>query len=171
MKQTIVDRIYLVIMVISFIAVIGMIIYLHRGPYRKFLESRNELNQVHSQLQMIEKLKKEQEESLKTQEMLFDIINKRPANFDFFSYVNQLLKETQLTDRAKLDNYRARAGNSPRQPMVQIKLEGVSLKRFSDFLRRIYSDSYLVAVYKMDKLKPNQSGKGIDCELTLVTLK
>ncbi len=171
MKQTIVDRIYIVIMVISFVAVIGMIIYLHRGPYRKFLESRNELNQVYSQLQMVEKLKKEQEESLKTQEMLFDIINKRPANFDFFSYVNQLLKETQLTDKAKLDNYKARAGNSPRQPMVQIKLEGVSLKRFSDFLRHIYADSYLVAVYKMDKLRPNQSGNGIDCELTLVTLK
>jgi F0F1-type ATP synthase membrane subunit b/b' len=90
MKQTIVDRIYIVIMVISFVAVIGMIIYLHRGPYRKFLESRNELNQVYSQLQMVEKLKKEQEESLKTQEMLFDIINKRPANLDFFSYFNQL---------------------------------------------------------------------------------
>ncbi len=76
-----------------------------------------------------------------------------------------------MTDKAKLDNYKARAGNSPRQPMVQIKLEGVSLKRFSDFLRHIYADSYLVAVYKMDKLRPNQSGNGIDCELTLVTLK
>ncbi len=171
MKQTIVDRIYLITMIISFMAVIGMVIYLHRGPYKKYLQSKSELNQVHSQLQMVEKLKKEQEESLKTQEMLFDIINKRPANFDFFSYVNQLLKETQLTDKAKLDNYKAHAGNSPRQPMLQIRLEGVSLKRFSDFLRRIYSDSYLVAVYKMEKLKPNQSGKGIDCELTLVTLK
>ncbi len=170
MKQTILDRIYFITMLVSFVAVIGMAIYLHRGPYRKFLQSRSELSQAYNQLQMAEKLKKEQEESLKTQEMLFQVIEKRPANFDFFSYINQLLRETQLTDKAKLDNYRARA-SSPRQPMVQIRLEGVSLKRFSEFLKRIYSDSYLVAVYKVDRLRPNQSGKGIDCEMTLVTLK
>lgn len=170
MKQTLLDRIYFITMIVSFIAVISIAIYLHRGPYRKFLQSRNELNQAYNQLQMVEKMKKEQEESLKTQEMLFRIIEKRPPNFDFFSYINQILKESQLSDKAKLDNYRARASSS-RQPMVQIRLEGVSLKRFSEFLKRIYSDSYLIAVYKMDKLKPNQSGKGIDCELTLVTLK
>lgn len=164
------DRIYLLTMIISFIAVVGMAIYLHRGPYRKFLESKNELRQAYNQLQMAEKLKREQENSLKIQEELFKNIEKRPPNFDFFSYVNQVLKDTQLTDKAKLDNYRARA-SSPRQPMVQIKLEGVSLKRFAEFLKRIYGDSYLLAVYKVDKLKPNQSGKGIDCELTLVTLK
>ncbi|MCA1901722.1 MAG: hypothetical protein LDL53_05825 [Candidatus Hydrogenedens sp.] len=170
MTHSVVDRIYFITMIVSFIAVIGMAIYLQRGPYRKFLQSRSELNQAYHNLQMVEKLKKEQEESLKTQEMLFQIIEKRPQNFDFFSYINQVLKDTKLTEKAKLDNYRARSG-SPRQPMVQVKLEGVSLKRFSEFLQRIYSDSYLVAVYKLDKFKPNQSGKGIDCELTLVTLK
>lgn len=170
MMSLVVNRIYVVTMIVSIIAVVGMALYMHFVVYKKFLHSKSELSEAYQQLRMVEKLKKEQEESLKTQEMLLEVIGKRPPNFDFFSYINQLLRETQLTDKAKLDNYKARSAH-PRQPMLQVRLDGVSLKRFSEFLHRIYSDSYLVAVYKVDKLKPNQTGKGIDCDLTLVTLK
>lgn len=170
MKWTIVDRIYVFIMVVSLITVTAMGIYLHRVQYRDFLDSKRQLAEAHKELVMAKKTKEEQDASLITQEKLMEYISKRPSDFDLFSYINRLLKECKLSDRAKLDNYRARSA-SPRQPMVQVRLEGISLKRFVEFLKRIYTDSYLVAVYKVDRLRPNQSGKGIDCDITFVTLK
>lgn len=170
MKGNLVDRIYIFIMVFSLLAVVSMGIYLHRGPYRDFLESKRRLTESHRELEMTKKMKEEQEKSLQKQEKLMEYVNKRPPGFDLFSYINGVLRECKLSDKAKLDNYRARSA-SPRQPMVQVRLEGVSLKRFVEFLKKIYVDSYLVTVYKVDKLRPNQTGKGIDCDITLVTLK
>ena len=170
MRWTIADRIYIFIMIVSLIAVVAMGIYLHRGPYRDFLNSKRQLADAHRELEMAKKTKEEQEASLRTQEKPMEYVSKRPSDFDLFSYINRLLKEYQLSEKAKLDNYRARSA-SPRQPMVQVRLEGVSLRRFVEFLKKIYTDSYLVAVYKVDKLRPNQSGKGIDCDITFVTLK
>ncbi|MCX8063805.1 MAG: hypothetical protein N3G21_01370, partial [Candidatus Hydrogenedentes bacterium] len=153
MRWTIVDKIYVFIMVLSLLAVVVIGVYLHRGPYREFLDSKRRLAEANRELQMIKKMREEQERSLQTQEKLMGYVERRPGGFDLFSYISGVLRECKLSDKAKLDNYRSRSA-SPRQPMVQVRLEGISLKRFVEFLKKIYLDSYLVSVYKIDKLRP-----------------
>jgi len=164
------EKLGLVFSGLTLALVLGMLVYVPNGPRKDFLQSQTDLKQARHQLVMTQKMKAEEEARLRSQEALMAKLEARPPTFDFFSFVNRILRQTNLTGRAKLDNYRARTV-SPKQPMVQLKLQGVSLKELVDFLHQIYSSGNLVALYKMDRLYPALNNQGLDCDLTLVTLK
>ena len=54
--------------------------------------------------------------------------------------------------------------------MVQLRLQGVAFEQLVDFLHQIYSGDRLIALYKLDFLRPSPTEKGLDCDITLVTL-
>lgn len=155
---------------LAVLLVAGMILYIPTGPQARYIESLRAMKEAQRQLVMSQKVKAEEEARLRSQEALMAKLTARPPSFDFFSYVNRQLQQAKLLNRAKLDNYRTRT-SSAKQPMVQLRLDGVGLKELTDFLHQLYSSGNLIAVYKMDRLRPAVNGQGLECDLTLVTLK
>ncbi len=90
-----------------------------------------------------------------------DILNKRPADFSLFSYLDQLAGSTGLKTKiiymkpstvknAEEKNTRSR---------VEIKLDEVTLEQISRFLYRIETSPHLINVPRLSiKQKQNESG-------------
>jgi len=98
-----------------------------------------------------------------------ELLEKRSADFSLFAVMDTLLNKTGLRSKAQLEQYRPR-GASPRQPMVQLRMQGVALSELVDLLHEVLKPEYVVAVYKVDALKPAVTGKGLDCDVTFATV-
>jgi hypothetical protein len=154
---------------LALLLVLFMLLYIPTGPSKNYAESLRLLEDAREELLFAQIEKIAEEERLRSQEELRALLEKRPANFDFFSFVNNALRKANLTDRAQLENYRTRQSIA-QQPMLNLRLQGVSLEELVDFFHQIYSSGNLVAVYKVDRLRPMANNKGLDCDITLVTL-
>lgn len=155
---------------LAFLLVIFMMLYIPMGPSKNYAESLRRLENAREELMFAQIEKTAEEERLRSQEALRVLLESRSASFDFFSFVNNALRRANLTDRAQLENFRTRQSTA-QQPMLNLRLQGVSLKELVDFFHHIYSSGNLVAVYKIDRIRPSTGSKGLDCEITLVTLK
>lgn len=164
------ERTGLAIGALALTLVIALLAYIPAGPYKHYETSRYERDRLKHDLVMMQTMKADEEDRLQRQERIMERLASRPSNFDIFSYVNNKLRESNLTGRAQLENYRTRRATA-KQPMVQLRLQGVTLKELVDFLHKVYSGDDLVVMYKLDRLQPAHNNRGIDCELTLVTVK
>ena len=126
------------------------------------------------QLELAHEVRTSERERVDGQRKLSDLIAKRKADFDLWSYVNTALAETKLKDSANLKNYRPPSHRKEvveDVTMVQLELNGVTLKQLTALLHEIYSSGNLVALYKLESLKAGHGGKGLDCSLTFLTPK
>ena len=163
------DRIGL--MFVFFVAVLVLMIaaYIPRGPRQRWLNAENALAASKSALQ--DKLLEyaDQQDRLARQKQLMELLEKRSADFSLFAFMDSLLNKTGLRSKAQLEQYRPR-GVSPRQPMVQLRMQGVALSELVDLLHGVFKPENVVAVYKVDALKPAVTGKGLDCDFTFATV-
>jgi len=164
------DRLGLIAGGAAVLLVVALLVYIPLGPRQRYLQSERILAEVRQQLVLTQALKADEEARLRSQQRLMELLDARPKDFDFYSYVTGVLSKTKLTERSQVDNYRTRR-SSPKQPMVSVKLQGVSLEELVNFLYEIYSSGNLVVVHKMDRLQPADNLKGLDCDLTLATVK
>lgn len=170
------DRRERVAMICAFLGVwmcVLLIIFIPMKPQRNYRDSQGRLDAKKRELQMTAMMKAQEEERLQSQEKIMELLNKRPATFDLLSFVNEQLKDPGInlaTGHYNLENYRPRQ-SSPKQPMVQLKLQNVSLKQLVDFLHKIYAGNNLVVMYKLERLHPESNNKGLGCELILATVK
>ncbi len=44
------------------------------------------------------------------------------------------------------------------------------MEELVDFFHELYASGNLVAVYKLDRLRPDTGKKGLECDVTLATL-
>jgi hypothetical protein len=155
---------------IALLLVLFLLVYIPAGPRKKYAQSKADLEQLTTQLQLTQALKGEEEQRLLNQEELRKRLEARPQDFDLFSFINAMLRQTSLETRAQVENTHTRR-SSANQPMVTVALTGVSTKELVDLFQLIYSSGNLVAVYKVDRLRPAAGDKGLDCNVTLVSLK
>jgi hypothetical protein len=140
------------------------------GPRRAYAQSMQALAAAQAELETTQLMKAEETMRIESQQSIREALRVRPASFNFFTLVDQTLTEAQLKERAELN--RARAGNQDTpQEMLELRLSGVSLEELVDFLHRIYEKNSLVAVYQMNFLRPARDGRGLECNITLATIK
>ncbi len=151
----------------SLLAVI-LAIYVPLGPRKGYIESQSELAALKGDYELQMMYKMDEEERLQKQKALMEILEKRSPDFSLFTHVDNLLTSTNLRSRAQLEQYRPRNA-SPKQPMVELRLQGISSQELVDFLHKIYADGNLITVYKMDYLRPAVNEQGLDCDITFVT--
>lgn len=163
------DRIGL--MFVCFVAVLVLMIaaYIPRGPRQRWLNAENALAASKSALQGKLLEYADQQDRLARQKQLMELLEKRSADFSLFAFMDSLLNKTGLRSKAQLEQYRPR-GASPRQPMVQLRMQGVALSELVDLLHGVLKPENVVAVYKVDALKPAVTGKGLDCDITFATV-
>lgn len=163
------EKIALFLGIVASVLVLLLALYVPMGPRKWYKASEEELASLKNELQMQSMFKQEEAERLDKQKVLMEKLQGRPADFSLFTYVESLLNSTNMRNRAQLEEYKPRNA-SPKQPMVQLRLQGVEFQELVDFLHKVYSGGTLIAVYKMDYLRPAPSEKGLDCDITFITL-
>ena len=164
------ERMGLLFGVLALCLVFAVLLYMPAGPLKDYSEAREEVQQLRTELKQKEMMCVLEKERLASHHSLEEKLAVRPASFDLFSFVNRILNKTNILDRAKLDNYRTKRF-SQKQPMVQLRLERVSLEELVNFFHQIYASDNLIALYKMDRLRPAQNEKGLDCDIVLASIK
>jgi len=164
------ERLGLIFAATAVLLVVFLLIYIPTGPREKYRKARQQVRSLGEDLKLAALVREEEEQRLKSQKTLMERLEARPDNFVFITFIERKLVETQLRDRAELDQYRPR-GASARQPMVKLRLENVSLEELVNFLHEVYSSQNVVALYQLRKLEPAPNNRGLDCDMTLVTLK
>lgn len=161
----------LVFAVLFLILAIFMAVYVPGTWGKKYKDARNLLRQKQQELQLAQLDKLAEEERVRSQQQLLEQLNARGGNFSLFPFVNSMVNEAGLSDRAKLGNDQsARNRNQwPRHPMVELELTGVSLTDIVDLLYKIRGSKNLVAIYKME-LEPAVRDRGLRCEITFVSV-
>lgn len=163
------EKIALGLGLLASLLVVVLAVYVPLGPRKGYIESQQQLDSLKEDLELQLMFKQEESERLEKQKALMERLEERPAAFSLFTHVDNLLTRTGLRGRAQLEQYRPRNA-SPKQPMVQLRLQNVATKELVDFLHQIYEGNNLVAVYKMDYLRPASNEQGLDCDITFVTL-
>lgn len=163
------EKIALFLGILASVMVLLLAIYVPLGPMKWYKSSEDELASLKDELQMQSMFKQDEAERLDKQKVLMEKLQGRSADFSLFTYIENLLNSTNMRNRAQLEEYKPRNA-SPKQPMVQLRLQGVEFQELVDFLYQVYSSGNLIAVYKMDYLRPAPTEKGLDCDITFITL-
>ncbi len=163
------EKIALAFGIFALMLVAALALYVPLGPRKGYLDSQKELTAAKAELQLQQLIQLEETERLQRQKALIKKVEGRAPDFSLFAYIDTLLTQTALRNRAELESYTIKNA-SPKQPMVQLRLREVSLEEVVAFIHAAYTGSNLIAVYKMDYLRPAPGDKGLDCDITFVTL-
>lgn len=164
------DRSWLAVCGLAIFLVLMMAWWVPAGPRRNYLESESALSSAREELELTKLLKLEEEMRVASEKPILERLSVRPASFNFFTLVDQTLTEAKLKERAELNKVRVSSDASP-QELLELRLNGVSLTELVDFLHRVYEKESLVAVYQMNYLRPARDGRGLECNITLATIK
>ena len=149
--------------------VVMLALYVPAGPRKASLRAKADLQSAQDELQLEQMASLDVQERLERQKQLMDQLAKRGPDFSLFSHVDSLLNKRGLRSKAQLEQYKPRNG-SAKQPMVQLRLQEVPLKELVSLLHDLYAGDTLVSVYKVDTMRPAPSGKGLDCDVTFMTI-
>ena len=163
------EKIALALGIFATALAVVLAIYVPLGPRSGYIKSQSELDSLKQDYQLQCMYKLDEAERLQKQKALMEILKIRISDFSLFTHVDNLLTSANLRSKAQLEQYRPRNA-SPKQPMVELKLEGVSSEELINFLHAIYTGNNLIAVYKVDYMRPAANDQGFDCDITFVTL-
>ncbi|MBL7645336.1 MAG: hypothetical protein JNK74_03995 [Candidatus Hydrogenedentes bacterium] len=147
-----------------------MAVYVPSSLGKRYKSAKGQLAQKQQELQLAQLDLLAEQDRVQSQEKLLAVLNARDPRFDLFSFVNGVLKEAKLSDRAKLEIAPTTRNSSPNHPMVELELNGVSLEELIELFYKVGGSNNLIAVHKMS-IKPAVKARGLVCELSLVTLK
>lgn len=164
------DRSWLALCGLAVFVVLLAAWWVPAGPRRAYLASRSAVSSAQAELETTQLSKAEETMRIESQQTIRELLRTRPASFNFFTLVDQTLTEAKLKERAELNRARSGQQENP-QEMLELRLTGVSLEELVDFLHRIYEKNSLIAVYQMNFLRPARDGHGLECNITLVTIK
>lgn len=149
--------------------VVMLALYVPAGPRKTSLRAKTDLQSAKDELQLEQMASLDVRDRLERQKQLMDQLARRKPDFSLFSHVDGLLNKRGLRSKAQLEQYKPRNG-SAKQPMVQLRLQEVPLKELVSLLHDLYAGDTLVSVYKVDTMRPAPSGKGLDCDVTFMTI-
>jgi hypothetical protein len=164
------DRSWLAAAGLALFVVLLLAYWVPAGPRKAYLNSLTALSGAQDELDTTQLLKLEEELRIESQQSIRDQLKARPATFNFFAEVDRTLTDAKLKERAELNKSRASKEDSP-QEMIELRLSGVSMEELVDFLHRVYEKNSIIAVYQMNYLRPASDGRGLECDMTLVTIK
>lgn len=171
------DRFWPVLSMVAMALAICTLILVPMGPMRKYRDSNKELRDLRRNLELARETKAFEELRLQSQEKLVSRLNARKRDFDLWSFLDRVLKESNLKDRAVLDNKAERASRSVASAgienvsLVKLSLSGVTLDEIVKFLHAVYASNNLVVMYRLEYLRAARDGKGLECSVTFLSPK
>jgi len=164
----------LLVIVVAAAIVFLMVFFIAKGPYRKYVQSRSAVQEQRQRVKLLSQAKEDELLRLRSQEQLMARLKERKPNFDLWSFMNTMLTETKLKDRANLENYKPRTDKKESLEdvtMVQLKLAGITLAEMVDLLHKVYASNNLVLTYRLEYLRVAGESKGLECNIIFLTPK
>ena len=151
---------------------IFMAVYVPTSWGKRYDKAKSQLAAKKSELQLAQLDKIDEEARVHSQQQLLELLDARPASFGLFPYINGVVSEVGLSERAKLGNSQSARNRKkwPKHPMVELELNGVSLEELVNLLYKVRSSKNLVNIYQMET-EPATRDKGLRCEITFVSVK
>ena len=168
------DRLGTVCASVAVLSVVGMASFCYLGPYQDYQDSTRELAQLAVQEQLAIETRAEEQQNLLRQEELMERIRARQPRFDLSGFMSKALRDTKLDERAELQSLRPSERlleHADNLSMVELKLRGICLADIVDLLHRIYASKNLIVLHKLDFIRPNTGGTGLDCSITFIAPK
>lgn len=166
------DRLSFILTATAVALVVFMIVFIPINPLRKYKRSALNLETTRQELDSAVMVRDAHLERLRNQEILMKRLNERRPNFDLWSFVNSVLAEESLRERANLRKVAAKLDKSgdvsDQVTMVELGLTGVTLKELTNVLHKVYSSNNLIVVFRM-LLRPENNNKGLVCEITFLS--
>ncbi|MCF6283818.1 MAG: hypothetical protein L3K26_01310 [Candidatus Hydrogenedentes bacterium] len=149
-----------------------MAFYVPNSWGKRYKAAKAQLAQKEQELQLARLDKITEEERVHSQQLLLEQLEARGSTFSLFPFVNSMVSEAGLSERAKLGNATSARNRRkwPKHPMVELELTGVSLEEVVDLLYKIRSSKNLVSIYTLE-MEPAVRDKGLRCEITFVSVK
>ena len=149
-----------------------MAYYVPNSWGKKYNAAKSQLAQKQQELQLVQVDKLAEEERVLSQQQLLTQLNARGSSFSLFPFINGMVSDAGLSERAKLGNDQSARNRKqwPRHPMVELELTGVSLDEVVELLYKIRSSDNLVTIYQME-MEPAVRDRGLRCEITFVSVK
>ncbi len=160
--------------VVAVAFVVFLLLLIPTGPLRKYRASARQVEGLREELKQAYLAKEAELARLRSQEVLMTRLKERKPNFNLWSFMNTILTETKLSERANLENYRPRGdrkGAAEHLTMVQLRLTGITLKELVDLLYKVYSNKDLVVLYRLEFLRVSGDNKGLECYLIFFSPK
>ena len=166
------DRLSFILTATAVSLVVFMIVFIPINPLRKYKRSVTTLENTRQQLDSAVVLRDAHLERLRDQEILMKRLDERKPDFDLYTFVNSVLAEETLRERANLRKTVAKLDKSGavsnQVTMVELGLTGVTLKELTNVLHKVYSSNNLIVVYRMT-LRPENNDKGLGCDITFLS--
>jgi hypothetical protein len=164
------ERGSVILAIIFLLLALSMLFVVPNTLGKRYQQARQRLADKQQELQLAQLTKLEEEERVRSQEQLLRILEARDPQFGLFPFVNRMVTETGLGDRAVLKDGRRPRGLSENHPLVDLQMSGVSLEELIELLYKIRGSNSLVAVYKME-VRPMVREQGLECDITFVSVK
>ncbi len=155
---------------VAFVLVLFMLVYIPIGPKKDYLRSAANAETSYNNLVQTRLNKIQAVQRQKSMEKFKGILRKRDPRFDLFAFVGRQLSEKELMGRAKLDEVPVSKRAPANRPEVRLALRGVDMAELIDFLHGVYASQNLIVVNKMT-VYATPNNKGLNCDLTLLTIK
>jgi len=155
---------------IALMLVLGLLSYIPNGPRRQYLDAQREVVEKERQLTLTREARDEERQRLRSQEALKQRLQGRSPSFDLYAFLDRVLSESRLKERAKIDSVPVRRRGDENQPAVNVSLSGVSLEELVTFLHRVHDHKDLVVMREM-AINPAPNDRGLLCSVTFATLK
>lgn len=147
-----------------------MAVYVPASLGKRYQSAKGQLAQKGQELQLAQLDLLAEQDRVQSQEKLLAVLNARDPRFDLFTFVDGMVKDAKLNDRAKLDFAPTTRNSSPNHPMVKLELNGVSLEELIELFYKVGGSNNLIAVHKLS-IEPAVRDRGLACEVVFVTLK
>lgn len=131
-----------------------------------YKRSKAQLTLVQTNLQQAEKIAETIQAARKGREAVDKLIAVRGASYNLYTAIYRAVQSVGMTDRAVITSIpKEMTGASA----VRLTLNGVSMEELVDLLYGIQSADKLVVLHEVTHLQPSKDGKGLECNLVLVT--
>ncbi len=137
-----------------------------RGPWEKYQAAKAHVVQARERLARAKALEEEVRQTRQSREIIEKLIQGRGPAYNLWTVVSRAVQTTQLTDRAEVSS---RPEELTDASAVGLTLNRVTLEEVVNVLHAIHSSDSLVVFHRLSHLRPAMDGKGLECELILIT--
>lgn len=152
--------------VVAFAGVVPLV----RNASEKHARAAAQVEQARQRLEQVRSLRAGVEGERARHRLIEERIVRRPPQFDLYSFTDTCLRDLNLKSRAKLSSKGGPYG-AKNQDEIEMTLEGISREELVTLLHRIYASDNLIALQRLNHLRNARDGKGLECQMTLISPK
>lgn len=152
------------------VIIVSQWLFSDRGPLNAYSQSIRQAQAARARLEDAQLIRDEALSRRQSREALEAKLRSRGA-FGLYTHVDRALQAQNLKGsqgkRATLETQNT-AVRSGAFEAVKLQLDGVSMEELLDLLLRIYSGNNLIALDRLDELRPADDGRGLVCSMVLI---